>query len=192
MKPYTIRPSPESRLELRVAKTGFLSGKQHLFVFESYRGMLHYTPENPEGSRVSLTIDAGSAVCKDTWVSAKDLQKIQNFARDEMLNVREHPAITFTSESVRPTSPGRFEAKGTLTIRGVGRAAVVLVSFVSSAEGPLRFEGSAQIRLTDYGLKPPSAALGTIGTTNEMSFLFALTGHPEGSSGVTETASFPE
>ena len=34
--------------------------------------------------------------------------------------------------------------------------------------------GRAVVRLKDYALKPPSAALGTIGTKNEMTVEFLL------------------
>jgi hypothetical protein len=34
--------------------------------------------------------------------------------------------------------------------------------------------GHAVVRLKDYGLKPPTAALGTIGTKNEMTVEFSL------------------
>jgi hypothetical protein len=36
------------------------------------------------------------------------------------------------------------------------------------------FTGSATVRITDFGLKPPSAALGVIGTKDEMTFSFVL------------------
>jgi hypothetical protein len=35
--------------------------------------------------------------------------------------------------------------------------------------------GSGEVKLRDYGLKPPSAALGAIGTKNEMAVSFRLT-----------------
>jgi hypothetical protein len=35
-------------------------------------------------------------------------------------------------------------------------------------------EGGATIKMTDYGLKPPAAALGTIGTKDEMRIEFRI------------------
>jgi hypothetical protein len=63
---------------------------------------------------------------------------------------------------------------GTLSLRGIAKPNVITV--VPAADGSPRFEGSAIVRLTDYGLKPPSAALGAIGTKNEMMFTFVLVG----------------
>jgi polyisoprenoid-binding protein YceI len=99
-----------------VTKTGFLRGKQHLFVFESYRGILRYDPQQPESSQVNFTIEAASAVCKDTWLSAKDLRKVQDFALKDMLDAAHHPEITFTSTAIRQAGAGGFEMQGMLTI----------------------------------------------------------------------------
>ena len=35
------------------------------------------------------------------------------------------------------------------------------------------------VKLTNYGLKPPKAALGLIGTKDEMDFTFSLTARPD-------------
>lgn len=172
---YTITPSPGSRVELLVAKTGFLKGKQHLFVFDRYEGTLLYDAQNPEASRVTFTVSAKSAVCKDTWLSAKDLPKVQEFALKDMLDAEHNPNITFTSTAIRAAGD-RFNVQGLLTIRGVAKPIVVSVALTPRSDGSLGFEGKSEIRLTDYGLKPPSAALGTIGTRNEMVFSFVLRG----------------
>jgi hypothetical protein len=48
------------------------------------------------------------------------------------------------------------------------------VVLVTASPGSLSFQGSAKIKLTDFNLKPPKAALGAIGTKDEMSFSFVL------------------
>ena len=175
---YRLVPSADSRMELLVTKTGFLKGKQHRFVFEQYEGAVSYDGRNPPASRVTLNIESRSASCKDTWVSAKDLKKIQEFALKDMLDVERHPKISFTSTTINEISAGKFEAAGNLTIRGIVKPVVVSVAVASAAAGELLFEGTAQIRMTDYGLKPPTALLGTIGTRDEMSFSFLIKAHP--------------
>jgi polyisoprenoid-binding protein YceI len=176
---HHIAPLPESRMELRVAKTGFLRGKQHLFVFERYSGVLRYDPQQPESSEVNVIIEAASAVCKDTWLSPKDLRKVQDFALKDMLDAAHHREITFASSAIRRAAAGGFEVHGMLTIRGISKSAAVTIAVADRKEGKLSFQGSATVRLTDYGLKPPSAALGTIGTKDEMAFSFTLTANPD-------------
>ena len=65
--------------------------------------------------------------------------------------------------------------QGMLTIRGIYKPAVVIVAVADQKEGKHSFQGGATVRLTDYGLKPPSAAFGTIGTKDEMAFSFTVT-----------------
>jgi polyisoprenoid-binding protein YceI len=171
---YRIAPAAGSRMELQVEKTGFLRGKKHVFLFEKYEGTLQYHPEKPESSTVRLRIDAGSISCKDTWLSAKDLVKVQKYALEEMLAAERYAYIEFASTEIRSTGPGQFQAAGMLTIRGIGKPATVAVN-AKEHEASLELIGSAVVRLPDYGLKPPTAALGTIGTKPDMAFSFTLT-----------------
>jgi hypothetical protein len=45
---------------------------------------------------------------------------------------------------------------------------------IQESDEVLMFRGTARVLLTDYGLKPPAAPLGAIGTKNEMEFSFSL------------------
>ena len=102
-----------------------------------------------------------------------NLRKVQEYAVKDMLAVDRYPRISFRSTAVRKTGT-RIEADGMLTIRDVTKPMVVTVSLRDGADGAPVLEGNARIRLTDFGLKPPTAALGTIGTKNEMLFHFVL------------------
>jgi polyisoprenoid-binding protein YceI len=177
---YIIHPSKDNRMELRVLKTGFMRGKQHLFVFERYRGSVVHDAAKPEKSSVTLAIESSSIVCKDTWVSEKDLRKIQTHALEEMLEAEKHPEIRFQSSSVKQVEPGKFEAQGMLTIRGVAKPQTVSVRLSPAAGDSLLLQGEAEIDMKEFGLKPPSAAFGTIGTKSEMPFSFTLTVTPGG------------
>jgi polyisoprenoid-binding protein YceI len=171
---YLIRPVPGSRFSLEVSKTGFLSGKKHLFEFERYEGKLDYRPEAPEQSRVELTIEAASIALKDDWLSEKDFKKVKEHAEKEMLDVVRHPRLRFVSSRITRKPNGGFEAQGELTIRAATRPVTVEVQLRPEA-GKLRLKGKAEVPMKDFGLKPPSALLGTIGTKNEMRVEFDLT-----------------
>lgn len=177
-QPYEIKSAAGDRLELKVDKTGLMKGKQHVFVFDRYRGALSLDTAQPEQSRISLTIEAGSVRCLDTWVKSKDLEKIQTLTAGDMLAVDRHPEIAFTSSEVRQVSPDHYEVRGSLTIRGTSRPSLVNVTTARKPDQTVSFQGSAVVRLSDYGLKPPSAALGAVGTKDEMLFNFALTAMP--------------
>lgn len=176
---YSLAPSPSSRLELVVTKTGLLRGNQHLFVFDRFNGKLRYDPTKAETSHVEFEIVSKSIVCKDTWVSANDLRKIQDVATKDMLDAEKHPKLIFTSRDIRQASAGSFEVRGNLTIRGVTKPVIIYASVSPGTNGTLAIEGRTQVRLTHYGLKPPSAALGAIGTKDEMTLSFHLAATPE-------------
>jgi polyisoprenoid-binding protein YceI len=167
---YELRPNDSNKLELRVAKTGLYRGKVHVFVFPEYTGTLLFDPQKPEASQVNLTISARDIKLTDTWLSEKDFKSVQEYALKDMLAAEKYSDITFTSTAVRTIDPTHFEVHGTLTIRGRAKPTVLNVETAEK-----RFQGEATIRLTDYGLKPPKAALGLIGTENEMRFFFSIT-----------------
>jgi polyisoprenoid-binding protein YceI len=170
---YDLRPGAPSRAELTVEKTGLLSGKKHLFTFSQYEGTFRFDSANATASTVEFFLRAGSILCRDTWLSAKDLRKVQEYAIKDMLAADRHPQIRFRSIGIKKVDPNRYEVEGILTIRNVSKPAVVTASLTGSSES-LSIEGTARVRLTDFGLKPPSAALGTVGTRNEMVFHFIL------------------
>ncbi len=173
---YEIRPAPDSRFAFEVFKTGLLGGKKHLFLFERYSGTLRHDAAAPEKSSVDLTVDVASLVCKDTWIDEKDLKKVmaEAFAA-HMLDPGKHPTIRFVSKSVARRAEGGFDVQGTLTIKGQDLPSTVAVTLESRPDGTLRLAGKSEVRLKDYGLKPPSAALGAIGTKNEMAVDFSVT-----------------
>jgi polyisoprenoid-binding protein YceI len=171
---YEIRPAQGARFVLTVEKTGLLRGKKHQFVFEDYRGTLHYDSDSPEHSRVDLSIRSASAVCMDKWVSQKDLKKIQAYALDDMLAAEKYPELHFSSAGVVRKGENTFEVAGTLTIRGIAKPTTVMVELGRDSSRISSLSGHAVVRLKDYGLKPPTAALGTIGTKNEMTVEFSL------------------
>jgi len=173
---YEVAPIPTGFLRLKVDKTGLYSGKSHIFVFENYHGTLAFNPQKPEESRIELTIDSKSAVCKDTWVSANDLKKIMETTFDDMLAVKQFPTMTFTSAAIRVVGANQFEAQGTLTIRNKPKPITLNVQLDATDPAKLRLRGNAKIHLKDYGLKPPSALLGAIGTKEEMSLEFEIVG----------------
>jgi polyisoprenoid-binding protein YceI len=69
---------------------------------------------------------------------------------------------------------------GTLEIHGIAKPVTVHTSVEQDPSGGVRtLVGHAVVRLRDYGLKPPSAVLGAIGTQNEMTVEFRLGVSPE-------------
>ncbi len=175
---YEIKPGPDSRFALEIFKTGFMSGKKHLFLFERYAGALNYNAAAPESSKIDLNVEAASFAVKDDWVSASQAKSIREEAEGKNgLEVARHSTIRFVSSSMTRVGDG-FAVQGALSIRGIEKPVTVNVTMKPGEAGALRFEGKAEVKLKDYGIKPPSAALGTIGTRNEMAISFTLIAKP--------------
>jgi len=164
---FRIAPGPESRVELEVAKTGLLSGKRHIFTFSRYSGRI-------DGNAVEFNIEATSIECHDDWPPAAGAKaKIVATALNEALFASKHPTIEFRSTSVRSVGPDEFDVIGDLTIRGVTKASTIRVKRAGNS-----YEGGATVKHSDYGIKQQTAALGAIGTKNEMVVRFKLLAQP--------------
>ncbi len=162
-EPFAIQPSAESRFELSVYKTGLLAGKKHIFVFDRYRGRF-------DGIRMEFAIEAASIRCLDDWGPAKGkIEEIVKVALKDVLDAARHPELRFVAASVTVPASGPFVVNGELTIRGIAKPVKVTVK----QKGDV-LEGQARIKHSDYGLKQQSAALGAIGTKDEMDVTFRL------------------
>jgi polyisoprenoid-binding protein YceI len=171
---YRIHPGDATRLELEVEKSGLYSGKSHIFLFSRYQGDLDYDAANPEASRLTLVIEAASAELQDKWVNEKQFKEIVDFTFEEMLAADRYPEIRFRSKQVTRKGEFAFDVEGDLTIRDKTRPVRVAVTLENESGREVAFKGKAVIDMTAYGLKPPRAALGLIGTKPEMQFRFFL------------------
>ena len=174
---FSIRPGGEARFELRVHKTGLMSGKTHVFRFERFEGLLKLDLADPSTASIRFSIEAGSIVCLDGWVSAEDRGRILAVARGAMLDVERHRELSFVSESFEAVGEDAYRVLGRLAIRGRASEIPVEVAVRRLGEA-LLVDGKAVVALDQYGLKPPSAALGLIGTKRDMDVSFALRAEP--------------
>jgi polyisoprenoid-binding protein YceI len=163
-----FQPKPANTLELFVGKTGVLSGKRHRFEFAEYEGKLEMDKS------VEFTIRSAAISCRDTWVKSSDLATIEQFAKKDMLASEKYPTIRFASTAIEAVGGDEYRVKGMLQIRDVRKPVDVMVRR-SAGE----YLGLARFRMTDFGLKPPSAAFGLVGTKDELEFRFKLAGKAE-------------
>ncbi len=171
----TVAPAAGARFGFEVYKTGLMSGKVHVFTFERYRGTVAYDAQNPTATKVDVTFEAASLKCHDEWSPAKgSLDKIMKEALDVVLQLGKYPEVRFQSTAVKPgAAAGQFDLQGTLTIRGLAKPVTAALTVRPGAKG-LEVDGKSSFKMTDYGIKPPSAALGTIGTKPEINVQFRL------------------
>ena len=173
-KQYQINPAAGAKFTLEVGKTGILSGKRHLFLFERYRGSIELDPGQPEAARVGFAVEAGSAVCQDAWVGERDRRKILREALAQVMRVEQYPELSFASTGVRVQTEARYEVLGGLTVRDVTKPVRIEVSLEPGWGEQVQMMGRARVRLSDYGIKPPATLLGLVGTKDEMIGEFLL------------------
>ena len=166
---------PDGRpLALEVEKGGLLSGKKHLFEFPAYSGTVSFDPANPASASVNLEVMAGNFRVLDDWIGEKDRQKVSEFTRSSgMLDVTRHPRLVFRSTGAKRVGEDAYRVSGDLAVRGVAMPVALDVKLRRAAGGWI-VEGRAAFPMTQFGLKPPSAALGTIRTKDVMTLRFEV------------------
>ncbi|HEX6098767.1 MAG TPA: YceI family protein [Thermoanaerobaculia bacterium] len=94
----------------------------------------------------------------------------------EALKAKAHPEIRFemTSATPRNASDNAFvlETKGKLTIAGVTRDVAFDVQGSRNADGKYTLAGHTPIKMSQYGIKPPTAMMGTIKTGDDVKVTF--------------------
>jgi hypothetical protein len=89
-----------------------------------------------------------------------------------------YPEIDFKlrEASITPLQKNKFSvnATGTLTIAGVSKVINLVVSGEVKADNTIVCTGQEKIKLTDYGIQPPSFMLGAMKVGNELAILFTL------------------
>ena len=144
-----------------------MAGKKHSLVFTQFAGSASQEPLH-----VQFTVQSASLECRDTWLKPKDREKVQRYAINDLLDAEKYPALRFESTSVQPTEEG-YSIPGNLTVKDQTRPVVVKAIKRSGDQGTV-WTGGTRIRLTDFKLKPPTAALGSIGTEDDMALTFHL------------------
>jgi polyisoprenoid-binding protein YceI len=164
-QPQTIAPGGGSRVEAIVEKTGLLSGKKHVLEWGRFAGTFTVAP-----GAVELTVEAGSVKVLDDWIGdgkKEDVRK-ETVGKD-VLNAAAHPQIRFVSTGVSGETGGAFQVNGRLTIRGVTREVTLAVKRNGG-----QYEGETAFAMSAFGIKPPKAVLGAIGTKDRMTIRFRV------------------
>lgn len=106
-----------------------------------------------------------------------DMGSIMNNNTYKALKADKNPEIIFTLttpiNSVKAgTIATTISAEGTLSIAGVTRPIDMTVKVSIQDHTLLSFEGSKVIKMTDYGISPPTALFGTLKTGDEITINF--------------------
>lgn len=165
--PYIISPSEDSTIAVEVFKTRLMRKRKHLLFFQNFGGQLFFSPIHPEKGKLDLTIDAGSVVCRDAWLKARKQQRITEYVRNRALAADRNPEIHFSSNRIVLKPLRGFVVEGVLKVCGITRVLKANLVVSPRADGRLQLDADSSIRLTDFGITPPSSYLGLAGTKDQ-------------------------
>ena len=139
--------------------------------FGRWQARLAFDPRRPEAGEVAFTIETASASHPSAEVEAE-------IRRPAWLDTARFPQATFQSSAIRALGGDRYEVRGTLTLKGVGREVVVPVALARSgttAQASGRFTiGRQDFRIGDGEWNDPSLVANEV----VVRYRFALAGLP--------------
>jgi polyisoprenoid-binding protein YceI len=153
-----IAPGGGSRIEATVEKTGLMSGKKHTLIWERFSGQ--FSPKS-----VTLEVEAASVKVLDDWIGdgKKEHVRKETIGKD-VLHAEKFPRIQFASTAIAGNIEGTFEIAGALTIRGITKPVTLSARKLSNGS----YDAETTFPMSAFGIKPPTAALGAIGTKDAM------------------------
>jgi polyisoprenoid-binding protein YceI len=174
---YRLVPG-QSKFIVRAFVGGLLSsfGHDHTIGIKDFSGDAEITPDAVAPASLQMTIKAESLAVLDK-VSASDKQEIETKMRNEVLEVGQHPNITFksTSISANKTAEGQYDVQiwGDVTLHGVSKS-IWFKSVMTLSGNTLKAKGDFALRQSEFKIKPVSAAGGTIKVKDELKFSFDI------------------
>jgi polyisoprenoid-binding protein YceI len=172
-----------SRFIVRAFSTGLFSAFAHnpTIAIRDFTGEAQLSPDAPGEAYLHIRIKAISLEDTDD-ISDKDRREIERQMREDVLETDRYPEIVFESTSVSADkiTGGQYRARitGDLSLRGVTRTCVINAQ-VMAGEDILRAHGEFPLRQTEFGIKPVSAAGGTIKLKDELKFTFDIVANRE-------------
>ena len=181
---YRLVPG-QSKFTVQAFAQGLLSAFGHdpVINIQEFDGHVEFVPDTFANASLRITVNPNSLAVSDE-VKEKDRLEIQETMRREVLETSKHTEIVFTSNNiaVNRLAAGRCRVRiiGDLTLHGATQKSLWISAEATLSEESLRAQGNFSLKQTDFGIKPYSAAGGTIKLKNELKFLFDMVGEKEG------------
>jgi len=160
---------------------GLLSsfGHNHNIAIKDISGETQFTDGTVTPASLRMKIRSDSLKITDK-VSDNDRETIEKSMRDQVLETSKYPEITFNSTKIEviKNSDTQFQGNiwGDLTLHGVTHN-VFIKGQLTFDQKSLRARGEFNLKMSDYGIKPPSVAGGTITVKDTLKFNFNILSH---------------
>ena len=185
----TLRLDPkQSELVVKTWKEGLASALAHNHVISATEvvGTLTWDAAAPEQGQVQVTVQVAGLVVdrpelrkkhhrEDNVVSEGDRKKVTDaMLGDQQLDLRKFPTIAFTSTAIAKGAQG-YVVTGQLTLHGVTKT-VTAPAQIALKDGVVQGDAAFKLKVSDYGIRPYSTALGTIKVKDEVELVLHLVG----------------
>jgi polyisoprenoid-binding protein YceI len=121
-------------------------------------------------AHVEFRVEAAKMKVKpDPKIDSKTQAEIQKDMQEKTLESARFPEILFRSSHVEKEAEGQWRVEGTLTLHGLTRPTSLSVKRSGDA-----YIGHATLRQSDFGIKPITAAGGTVRVKNELEIGFHI------------------
>ncbi len=136
--------------------------------FGRWRASIRFSPDELAKSTIRVTVDLASA---DTG----DGQRDDSLKGSDFFDIGAHPAAVFTAREIRHLGGDRYEARGTLDLRGASKPATL--RFTLRIDGDkAHVSGTARIDRTAFGVGQGEwAATDAIAAGVDIAFAFTAT-----------------
>ena len=175
---YLIDPKG-SWFTVRAFATGMLSAFGHnpTTAIPDFQGEIQFGTDTLEDASLRIVIQAASLVVTDD-ISAKDRQEIERRMHEEVLEADSFPEIIYECprvSSVQKLGEGLYSVSldGKLALHGVTRSQPVAARVTLKGDR-LRTTGEFSMCQSDYGIRPVSAAGGTVKLKDELKLSFDI------------------
>lgn len=141
--PVSVGPGTKSTLTATFKQEGVSVENP----FTRFAGHIDYDPKNVAAATAQIEVEMASYDIGDPLYSAE-------LAKKSWFDAAAHPKGTFRSTAIKPVSATRFDATGTLTLKGKSQTITVPVTVKDSAAGTA-FDGSFTISRKAFGIGDP-------------------------------------
>lgn len=91
----------------------------------------------------------------------------------EALKSKKHPNIIFKSESLT-VNQSTVEGAGDIIIGGATNSMPIQANIIAQSSVKMDLKGSVKIKMTDFGIDPPTAMFGSLTTGDEVTIQFNI------------------
>lgn len=105
--------------------------------------------------------------------SIKSGKSIMDDKTHDALKAKKHPSIVFKSDKLT-INGNKVTGKGTLSLAGQSKPISLNADVVSQTAGAMQVKGAVDLKMTDFGIDPPTAMFGTLQTGDDISIKYDI------------------